>query len=244
MKLELDHVDIVTTHMCNNNCTHCIDKFVKTSNTIISNETIHKFLRNIRAYTDKSLEVLLLGGEPTTLPLERLKEIADIIHSYRFKAMISTNGKLKNKIIELIPYYDSIQITVGAEDVETINFWKPYASKINMKVAADATLTMPKLKKFIELTREFSRQSVCMYFTPDFVELCTDKKIWSFLDTLEWKRNGSYMYAFHEGVRYKKSIHGETNIVDEPTVPKVYPNGAYNKTWNNENLDDYLGFNW
>lgn len=242
--MKLDHVDIVTTHMCNNNCPHCIDKFVKTSNVIISNETIHKFLKNLRAYTDENLEILLLGGEPTTLPLQRLIEIADIIHSYGFQAIMSSNGKLKEKIVKLLPYYDSIQITVDSEDIETINYWRPYASKINMKVAADNTLTMSKLKYFIQLTNDFSRQSVCMYFTPTFEELCTDEEIWSFLDTLDWKRNGSYLYAFHDGVRYKKSIHGETNIVDEPTVPKVYPNGNYNKTWNHEKLDNYLGFDW
>lgn len=79
-----------------------------------------------------------------------------------------------------------------------------------------------------------------MYFKPDFTELCTDEKIWNVLNTLDWKRNGSYNYAFYEGVRFKKGIHGETNIIDEPTVPKVYPNGNYNKTWNDEELDDYL----
>lgn len=79
-----------------------------------------------------------------------------------------------------------------------------------------------------------------MYFTPDFKQLCSDQKIWSLLDTLEWKRNGSYMYAFYKNIRFKKCIPNETNIIDEPTVPKLYPNGNYNKTWLNENLDDYL----
>ena len=79
-----------------------------------------------------------------------------------------------------------------------------------------------------------------MYFTPDFEELCKDERVWELLDTLEWKRNGSYMYAFYRGVRFKKCIPGETNLIDEPTVPKLYPNGNYNKTWNNEDMDDYL----
>ena len=79
-----------------------------------------------------------------------------------------------------------------------------------------------------------------MYFTPDFQELCVDEKVWNLLNTLEWHRNGSYEYAFYNGVRFKKCIHGETNIIDEPSVPKLYPNGAYNKTWNDEIMDDYL----
>lgn len=79
-----------------------------------------------------------------------------------------------------------------------------------------------------------------MYFTPDFTELCTDAEIWNILNGLDWKRNGSYLYAFYEGVRFKKCIHGETNIIDEPTVPKLYPNGHYNKTWCDEDDDRYL----
>lgn len=243
-KIELDHIDIVTTHMCNNNCKHCIDKFVKTSNTIIANEIVDKFLKMIREYTTKPLEVLLLGGEPTTLPVKRMIEIADIIHSYGFSAMMSTNGILTKRIVEVLPYFDSVQITILPEDDEKINFWKQYADKINMKVAMDGSMTMERMQKFIEKTKDFARQSVCMYFTPDFQELCTDKDVWALLDTLDWKRNGSYTYAFKDGVRYKKCVPGETNIVDEPTVPKVYPNGNYNKTWNHEELDDYLCGDW
>ena len=79
-----------------------------------------------------------------------------------------------------------------------------------------------------------------MYSTADFNELCTDKHVWDLLDSLSWTRNGSYLYTFYEGVRIKRFIKGETNIIDEPSVPKLYPNGNYNKTWLNEDMDDYL----
>jgi len=85
-----------------------------------------------------------------------------------------------------------------------------------------------------------------MYFTPDFEEVCSDKEVWNLLNTLAWERNGAYMYTFFKGVRIKKCIHGHNNISDEPSVPKLYPNGNYNKTWENEYLDDYLscGIKW
>lgn len=237
-KIELDHVDIVTSHICNNNCKYCIDKFLRTSNEIISLETIHRFLKVVKKHTNKQLEVLLLGGEPTILPTKTLIDIADLVHSEGFLIMMSTNGKLRDKIIQLIPYYDSIQITVN-NDIE-IDFWRKWSDKINVKLSGDASLTMKKLQHFVKYSEGFFRRSISMYFTPDFDELCSDKEVWNLLDTLEWKRNGSYMYTFYKGVRIKKCIHGETNIVDEPTVPKVYPNGNYNKTWCNEELDDYL----
>lgn len=88
----LDHVDIVTSHICNKNCNHCIDKFLHTSKEIISLETICKFLKVIRSYTDQSLEVLLLGGEPTVLPVKQLIDIANYVHQENFLILMSTNG--------------------------------------------------------------------------------------------------------------------------------------------------------
>ena len=241
VRFELDHVDIVTSHICNKRCEHCIDKFLGTSRDLIETNDVKKFLKLIRNYTDKKLEVLLLGGEPTVLPKDKLIELANVIHEEGFLVMMSTNGVLKNKIVELIPYFDSIQVTVNSD--EEIDFYRQWPDKINIKIAGDGTLNMGKLNHFIEYTDGFERRSVSMYFTPDFVELCNDKEIGDLLNTLEWKRNGSYMYTFYKGVRFKKCIHNETNIIDEPTVPKLYPNGNYNKTWNDEELDDYLSIN-
>lgn len=241
-RVDLDHIDIVVTHLCNNHCQFCIDKFVNTCTKMIGVDVVKKFLKMVRSKTPEPLEVLLLGGEPTTMPTKDLVEIARIAHELGFRIIMSTNGKLSGKILMLLPYFDSIQITVNSD--EEIDRWRAWKDKVNIKLAGDNTLTMKKLKHFIDYTKGFDRRSVSMYFTPDFQELCTDKKIWALLKKLKWKRNGSYLYAFYKGVRFKKCIHGETNIIDEPTVPKLYPNGNYNKTWNHEELDDYLDGDW
>lgn len=238
MNLVIDHADIVTTHFCNNHCKFCIDKFVNTEERVVSLTDVEKFLKLLRKNTDKSISVLLLGGEPTTLPTEHLIQIANLIRQYGFKPMMSTNGINKNKIIEILPYYDWIQVTVYTD--KQIDFWRQWPDKINIKYSGDRLLTMKKLQHFIEYTKGFTRRSISMYFTPDWQELCTDEDVWTLLDSLEWTRNGSYYYTFHEGVRFKRCIHGETNVIDEPTIPKLYPNGNYNKTWNHEILDDYL----
>jgi hypothetical protein len=151
---------------------------------------------------------------------------------------MSTNGILKQKIVNLIPYFDSIQVTVNSD--QEIDFYRIFPDKINIKIAGDGNLTFDKFNHFIEYTKGFSRRSISMYFTTDFQELCTDAEINQLLDTLSWERNGSYEYTFYKDVRIKRCIHGETNIIDEPTVPKLYPNGNYNKTWCNEDMDDYL----
>ena len=240
-KVYIDHADIVTSHICNKRCPFCVDRFIHTSNQIIKLEDIKKFLKLIKSVTDKKIDVLLLGGEPTILPTETLIQIANIIHEFGYYAIMSTNGVLKDKIINLIPYYDWIQITVNSDS--DIDFYSQYPDKVNIKFNGDENFTLNKLNHFIEKTKYFTRRSVTMYFTQDFKQLCNDKQVWDLLNTLDWERNGSYDYAFYKGVRFKKCIDFESNIIDEPTVPKLYPNGNYNKTWNNEDLDDYLSEN-
>jgi organic radical activating enzyme len=240
MSIVLDHADLVTSHKCNNNCKYCIDKFIHQDDREISLETIEKFLKLLRKNTDKRLEVLLLGGEPTMLDTQKLKDIGTLINKYGFSPIMSTNGIMKEKIKEILPYYDWIQITVYTD--KDIDYWREYSDKINIKLSGDQMLTMKKLEHFMDYTYGYARKSVSMYFTQDFEELCKDEEVWKLLNDPrhDWQRNGSYEYMFYNGVRFKKGIHGETNIIDEPTVPKCYPNGNYNKTWNHEELDNYL----
>ena len=237
--MNLDHVDIVVTHTCNMNCRHCIDKYRGCYDSIVSVERVENFLNIIDKHANKGLEVLLLGGEPTVAGEEHLIKIADIAHKHGFEITMSSNGQLKSVICGVLPFFDSVQITTHS-DKET-DFWEQYGEKINIKISGDRHLTKESLEHFVDYTKnKFFRRSVSMYFTEDFEELCTDRYVWDLLDKMQWNRNGSYKYAFYEGVRFKKCIHGETNIIDEPTIPKLYPSGVYNKTWCNEHSDPYL----
>ena len=240
VKYDLDHIDIVVSHKCNMNCLFCIDKF-RGNDGEIELKSIETFLKKIRKYEDRCLEVLLLGGEPTIIGSEKLIKIAQVIRNYGFLPIISTNGFDKETIIKILPYFEWIQITTHSE--KETEYWRKVNSSshnINLKLSGDKSLTYDKLMKFIEETTDFTRRSVSMYFTPEYKELCEDKKVWELLNSLKWTRNGSYLYAFYKNVRFKKCIPGETNLIDEPTVPKLYPNGNYNKTWLNEQNNDYL----
>jgi MoaA/NifB/PqqE/SkfB family radical SAM enzyme len=234
----IDHIDIVVTHKCNFNCPFCIDKFRGSSDKEIDLQTIDDWLGKIKQFAKPGCEVLLLGGDPMMLDVEKLIDVAKIIKFHGFSPIMSTNGSMKDNIKRILPYYDWIQITVYNQS--QIDYWRPYKDKINLKLSGDSTLNMERLEWFDEATKGFVRRSISMYFTPEFEELCKDAEIWNLINGLEWQRNGSYMYAFWNGIRFKKCIHGETNIIDEPSVPKLYPNGNYNKTWNNEDMDNYL----
>lgn len=237
-QIYIDHVDVVVTHECMNHCPFCIDKFVHTSNEVVKKEDLIKFLKKLRSVTSRKLEVLFLGGEPTCAGIEKLAELTDIVREFGFSPIISTNNPKKELIVKLLPYFDWVQVTVHSD--KQIEFYRQYKDKINIKLSGDKNLTLEKLNHFIDVTKDFERKSISMYFTPLWKELCTDEEVWSLLNKLSWTRNGSYVYTFYQGVRIKRCIHGETNLVDEPSVPKLYPNGNYNKTWNNETLDDYL----
>lgn len=237
-QMYIDHADVVVTHECMNHCPFCIDKFVHTSNEVVKREDLIRFLKKLRSVTSRKLEVLFLGGEPTCAGIEKLAELTDIVREFGFSPIISTNNPKKELIVKLLPYFDWIQVTVHSD--KQIEFYRQYKDKINIKLSGDKNLTLEKLNHFIDVTKDFERKSISMYFTPLWKELCTDEEVWSLLNKLSWTRNGSYVYTFYQGVRIKRCIHGETNLVDEPSVPKLYPNGNYNKTWNNETLDDYL----
>lgn len=238
-RYEIDHVDIITSHICNRRCEHCIDAFLNTSKDIVSLHDIEAFLGLVSEYCPGKKTVLLLGGEPTVLPVEKLEEIAGIIHAHGHKASMSTNGILMDRIERLSETYDSIQITIDALD--EIEKWRHIADKVNLKICGDDTLTLDKLDEFAKAAADFQRRLLTMYFDENtFEELCGDEQVWRALDALEWKRNGSYLYSFYRGVRVKRCIPGETNVIDEPTIPKLYPNGNYNKSWRDEKLDDYL----
>lgn len=239
----IDHIDIVTTHRCNQSCNYCIDPFRNTSKKIINIEKVAEFLASIREKTDKKLTVLLLGGEPTLLSKQKLKQLTNTIHEYGFRASISTNGQLWKKAIKIAPFFDTIQVTI--DDFDQIPLLYDIKDKVNVKMPGDEYLHWQRLTEFMEETKDFYRQSVPMYFNPQtFKELCEDRYVWDFLDSLSWKRDGSYKYAFYNDIRFKKCIPGETNIIDEPKIPKLYPNGNYNCNWQDETMNNYLNLSY
>lgn len=236
---KIHHIDIIITHSCNMKCPNCIDKFVNLSTNVISPSTVETFLSKLREKGLKGkVPVLLLGGEPFSTPTSTIQHVTSIIREYNFSPIVSTNGKQKEKIIQCMDMFDSIQVTLHSQ--KEIDFYSKYSKKINAKLSGDNHLTIDKLESFIRDTKDFYRQSLSMYFTDNHEEICKDEDVWQLLNALEWTRLGSYLYTFYKGMRIKRSIPNETNIINEPQIPKLYPNENYNQTWNNEDMDDYL----
>lgn len=235
----IDHIDIITTHKCNSQCPHCIDPLRNKSNKEIDAGVINRFLAELQAKIQKKATVLLLGGEPMLLSKQKLIEICDIIHKNGFRASISTTHQYYKKINKLYDYFDTIQVTID-EPLDATYFY-PLSDKINIKMPIKEDTTPLILREFQRISKYFYRASLPVYFNSQtWNSLCTNANIIKELTKLKWQRNGSYSYAFKDGIRYKKCIPLETNIIDEPQIPKLYPNGNYNKTWLNEYNDNYL----
>ena len=101
---------IVVTYDCNMNCSFCINyKLGKKRKGFIKISDVVYFLQYLK-YVEKLEEAIIvfLGGEPTLLPIESLKEISDLTHNMGYKTEFYTNGTLKDKILELDGYIDFI----------------------------------------------------------------------------------------------------------------------------------------
>lgn len=245
--MQIDHADIVVNHVCNMSCKYCVDKF-RGNEGEISFENVCKFLHLLEKHehvqpkynSNPKMEILMLGGEPTLIGVSKLALFCGAICGAGFSPIISTNARDKEVVKRILPFFDWVQVAVYS-DAE-IDYWRKLSTnKINLKLSGDASFSMKKLQHFADYTKDFKRRSVTMFFKPNFEQCCPDKEVQEFLNTLEWERVDSYEYTMYEGVRLKRCIPGITNIADEPHIPKIYPNGNYNKTWLNEDNDPYLG---
>lgn len=241
----IHHADILVTHSCNMHCKYCVDQFKSTYSDLVSLNMVENYLKLIKTKTvamDKKnvTEILLIGGEPTMAGSEHLNKIADKVHEYGFGICISTNGKKKDVIKEILPHFDWVQITCRSD--KEIEHWRKFKDKVNIKIAGDENFTLDKFRHFVELTKDFPRKSLTMYFnTTNFEEICKDKELQDYLSNLNWEKIGDYSFASVDGVRIKKYKPSEKTFAEEPFVPKLYPNGNYGKTWLNELNDPYLG---
>lgn len=243
-KRAIHHADILVTHLCNMQCKLCVDRFKDTYSGMVSLDKVEAYLKLLKTKTvamdpKNGIEILLLGGEPTMAGSKHLNKIADLVHKYGFGICISTNGKKKDVIEEILPHFDWVQITCRSD--KEIDHWRKFRDKVNIKIAADANFTLDKFRHFAEFTKDFPRKSLTMYFDKNFKVVCKDKELQDYFSNLKWEKIGDYSFSFIDGVRIKKYEPIENKFSEEPFVPKLYPNGNYGKTWLNELNDPYLG---
>lgn len=81
---------IVVTYECNMNCSFCINyKLGKKRKGFIKISDVVYFLQYLK-YVEKLEEAIIvfLGGEPTLLPIESLKEISNLAHNFGYSGAV------------------------------------------------------------------------------------------------------------------------------------------------------------
>lgn len=242
---------IVVTYDCNMNCSFCINyKLGKKRKGFIKISDVVYFLQYLK-YVEKLEDaiIVLLGGEPTLLPIESLKEISASAHTMGYKTEFYTNGTLKEKLLELDGYIDFITIS---------NYGKGLLPFDNMDYLYDfkqSTITISKLitKQFFKTFEEFDffvDEANKLPFNYDFSTIQETTPNFEFYQP-EWVEKeliplcenqdvrGNVGAALYKG-RLIKLPHVHLQRTEDICTLKLYPNGNLNTTWKHDNMEiDY-----
>ena len=239
---------IIVTYDCNMNCAFCINyKLGKKRKGFIKVSDVVYFLNYLK-YVEKLEDaiIVLLGGEPTLLPIETLKEICDLAHEMGYKTETYTNVTSKEKLLELDGYIDFITLS---------NYGKGLLPDVNMEYLYSfkkSTITISKLimKQFFKTFKEFDKFvdeanklpfnydfSTIQETTPDF-ELYQPE--WVEKDLLPLCENqdvrGNVGAVLYKG-RLIKLPHVHLPRTEDICTLKLYPNGNLSSTWKHDNME-------
>lgn len=242
---------IVVTYECNMNCSFCINyKLGKKRKGFIKISDVVYFLQYLK-YVEKLEEAIIvfLGGEPTLLPIESLKEISNLAHNFGYKTEFYTNGTLKEKILELDGYIDFITFSnygkgiLPFDNMDYLYDFKKSTITISKLIIKQYFKTFEDFDKFVdeanklpfnydfstiqETTPEFDK------YQPEWVEkqlipLCENQDV-----------RGNIGAALYKG-RLIKLPHVNLQRKEDIYTLKLYPNGNLNTSWKNDNMEiDY-----
>ena len=242
---------IVVTYECNMNCSFCINyKLGKKRKSFIKISDVVYFLQYLK-YVEKLEEAIIvfLGGEPTLLPIESLKEISNLAHNFGYKTEFYTNGTLKEKILELDGYIDFITFS---------NYGKGVLPFDNMDYLYDfkkSTITISKLitKQYFNSFEDFDKfvdEANKLPFNYDFSTIQETTPEFDKYQP-EWVENqliplcenqdvrGNVGAALYKG-RLIKLPHVHLQRKEDICTLKLYPNGNLNTSWKSDNMEiDY-----
>lgn len=88
------YLSLFLTTRCNLECFSCAALGMNPVRMDTRTDDVFDFIHNLRGYRMGST-VMLTGGEPTLLNKDKLKKICDILHNYRYKVSMLTNGAVQ-----------------------------------------------------------------------------------------------------------------------------------------------------
>ena len=253
-KFVIDHADILVTHKCNKGCPTCIDKWVNKYKQIISFDTIKKYFNLLERNTisipspvNKEAKTLIniLGGEPTVVGEDFLNQIAENAHERNFLMWLSTNGIKTETVKNILPHYDMVHITVDKPEDAIRWANSEYLKHIDIKFPCTEKTSLAEFLKFAEITKDFPNKKMIVYNDLHRKEIKIQPELAAVLDdpavNYITAPHGFQKYAEINGVTIKRTIQEDNHFADSQLIPRLYPNGNYNCTWENEKNNPYLG---
>lgn len=253
-KFLIDHADILVTHSCNKGCPTCIDKWVNKYRQIVSFDIVKKYFNmleqkttSVRSVVNKNGQTLIniLGGEPTVVGEEFLNKIAENAHLRNFLVWISTNGIKRKTVESILPNFDLVRLTVDTPEEALKWADSKLINKLEIKFPCTETTTLGDFERFAELTKDFPNRMMIVYndkfrkevtLQPDLAELLNSSNV-----NYEVSKHGFQKYGKINGITIKRTIQEDNHFADTKMIPRLYPNGNYNCTWENELNNPYLG---
>ena len=242
---------IVVTYECNMNCSFCINyKLGKKRKGFIKISDVVYFLQYLK-YVEKLEEAIIvfLGGEPTLLPIENLKEISNLAHNFGYKTEFYTNGTLKEKILELDGYIDFITFSnygkgvLPFDNMDYLYDFKKSTITISKLIAKQYFNSFEDFDKFVDEVNKLPFNydfSTIQETTPDFdkyqpewvekqlIPLCENQDV-----------RGNVGAALYKG-RLIKLPHVHLQRKEDICTLKLYPNGNLNTSWKSDDMEiDY-----
>lgn len=242
---------IIITYDCNMNCSFCINYslgqkrkgFIKISDVV--------YFLNYLKYVEKLDDaiIVLLGGEPTLIQNEALKEICNLSHKMGYKTEIYTNGTSKEKLLELDGYVDYITISNYSQNLlpfENMDYLREFEFSeitISKLILNQYFSSFEDFDRFVDYANklpfnyDFSTvQEVTPnfdYYHPSWVE----RKLLPLCENQDLRGNvGAVLYKG----RLIKLPHKHLDRKEDICTLKLYPNGNLNTTWRHDNSEiDY-----
>ncbi len=253
-KFAIDHADVLVTHRCNKGCPTCIDKWVNKYKQIISFDIIKKYFNLLERNTvsvpspvNKEGRTLIniLGGEPTVVGEEFLNQIAENAHERNFLMWTSTNGIKTETVKRILPNFDMVHITVDKPEDAIKWADSEYLNRIDIKYPCTEKTSLEDFLRFVNITKDFPNKKMIVYNDLHRKEIKMQPELAALLDGSDVKYtvapHGFQKYADVYGVTIKRTIQEDNHFADSQMIPRLYPNGNYNCTWENELNNPYLG---
>jgi len=244
----MQRAQIIVTYDCNMNCPFCINyKLGKKRKGFVKISDVVYFLQYLK-YVEKLEDAIIvfLGGEPTLLPIESLKEISDLAHNMGYKTEVYTNGTLKEKILELDGYIDFITFSnygrglLPFNNMDYLYDFEKSTITISKLITKDAFPTFEDFDKFIDEANKLPFNydfSTIQEVTPNF-ELYhpdwVDNKLLPLCEKQDVRSTCNIDVALYKG-RLIKLSHIRTATKKQSYTLKLYPNGNLSTTWKNDN---------